>query len=40
MFVDKVRMEFNHQHLYEVTYQATENLNRVIDANFYPVPEV
>jgi ribonucleoside-diphosphate reductase alpha chain len=31
--------EFNHDKLFEVTYQITYNLNRVIDNNFYPVPE-
>ncbi|MDA9304065.1 ribonucleoside-diphosphate reductase subunit alpha [bacterium] len=31
--------EFNHQKLYEVTYQATLNLNRIIDNNYYPVEE-
>ena len=30
---------FNHQKLYEVTKVATKNLNRVIDRNYYPVPE-
>ena len=30
---------FNHQKLYEVTLQVTKNLNRVIDRNYYPVPE-
>ena len=30
---------FNHQKLYEVTVQVTKNLNRVIDRNYYPVPE-
>lgn len=30
---------FNFKHLYDVTYQATVNLNRVIDVNFYPTPE-
>ena len=30
---------FNHQKLYEVTIQVTKNLNRVIDRNYYPVPE-
>ena len=30
---------FDHQKLYEVTYQATMNLNKVIDVNYYPVPE-
>src|ERR1700754_1708340 len=31
--------EFDHQKLYEVTYQATLNLNRIIDGNYYPVEE-
>ena len=30
---------FNHNKLYEVTLQVTKNLNRVIDRNYYPVPE-
>jgi ribonucleoside-diphosphate reductase alpha chain len=30
---------FDHQKLYEVTYQATVNLNRIIDRNYYPVEE-
>lgn len=30
---------FDHDKLFEVTYQATINLNRIIDHNFYPVPE-
>ncbi|TGE27699.1 ribonucleoside-diphosphate reductase subunit alpha [Hymenobacter metallicola] len=30
---------FDHQKLYEVTYHATKNLNKVIDINYYPVPE-
>ncbi|MDR6945174.1 ribonucleoside-diphosphate reductase subunit alpha [Mucilaginibacter pocheonensis] len=30
---------FDHQKLYEVTYQATINLNRIIDGNYYPVAE-
>ena len=30
---------FDHNKLYEVTYQATLNLNKIIDNNFYPVPE-
>ncbi len=31
--------EFNHQKLYEVAYQITINLNRIIDNNYYPVEE-
>jgi ribonucleoside-diphosphate reductase alpha chain len=30
---------FDHQKLYEVTYQATLNLNKIIDNNYYPVKE-
>eukprot|EP00316_Scyphosphaera_apsteinii_P008057 CAMPEP_0119310340 /NCGR_PEP_ID=MMETSP1333-20130426/18895_1 /TAXON_ID=418940 /ORGANISM="Scyphosphaera apsteinii, Strain RCC1455" /LENGTH=786 /DNA_ID=CAMNT_0007314509 /DNA_START=39 /DNA_END=2399 /DNA_ORIENTATION=+ len=30
---------FDHQKLYDVTYHVTRNLNRVIDANYYPVEE-
>lgn len=30
---------FDHDKLFEVTYQATKNLNRIIDENFYPVEE-
>jgi ribonucleoside-diphosphate reductase alpha chain len=30
---------FDHQKLYEVTYQVTFNLNRIIDNNYYPVEE-
>jgi len=30
---------FDHHKLFEVTYQATINLNKVIDVNYYPVPE-
>ncbi|MCU0326491.1 MAG: ribonucleoside-diphosphate reductase subunit alpha [Spirosomaceae bacterium] len=31
--------KFDHQKLYEVTKVATRNLNKVIDRNYYPVPE-
>lgn len=30
---------FDHEKLFEVTYQATLNLNKIIDENYYPVPE-
>lgn len=30
---------FDHDKLFEVTYQATVNLNKIIDGNFYPVEE-
>lgn len=31
--------KFDHDKLYEVTYEATKNLNRIIDNNYYPVEE-
>ena len=31
--------KFDHEKLYEVTYQATLNLNKIIDHNYYPVEE-
>ncbi|MBS7566380.1 ribonucleoside-diphosphate reductase subunit alpha [Mucilaginibacter sp. Bleaf8] len=31
--------KFDHEKLYEVTYQATLNLNKIIDHNYYPVKE-
>ena len=36
-FVEKGR--FDHQRLFEVTLQLTKNLNRIIDHNYYPIPE-
>ena len=30
---------FDHEKLYEVTYQVTLNLNRIIDNNYYPIEE-
>jgi ribonucleoside-diphosphate reductase alpha chain len=30
---------FDHQRLYDITYIVTKNLNKVIDINYYPVPE-
>lgn len=31
--------KFDQQKLYEVTYQATKNLNKIIDNNYYPIEE-
>jgi len=31
--------EFDHDRLFEVTYQITKNLNKIIDTNFYPIVE-
>ncbi len=36
---DKKLRKYDFQRLFEVTYQATVNLNQVIDVNFYPTPE-
>lgn len=36
-YVDKGR--FDHEKLFQVTYQLARNLNRVIDQNYYPIPE-
>jgi ribonucleoside-diphosphate reductase alpha chain len=36
-FVDQG--QFDHQKLFEVTYVVTKNLNKIIDGNYYPVPE-
>jgi len=36
---DKTKRSFDFNKLYEVTYQATKNLNKVIDVNYYPVKE-
>jgi ribonucleoside-diphosphate reductase alpha chain len=30
---------FDHDRLFEVTYRVTRNLNRIIDRNYYPIPE-
>jgi ribonucleoside-diphosphate reductase alpha chain len=32
-------LRFDHQKLYEITKVVTKNLNRIIDLNYYPVPE-
>jgi ribonucleoside-diphosphate reductase alpha chain len=37
-FVDE-KGKFDHQKLYEITKVITRNLNKVIDINYYPVPE-
>ncbi|MFP5471420.1 MAG: ribonucleoside-diphosphate reductase subunit alpha [Bacteroidia bacterium] len=31
--------KFDHDKLFEITYQVTKNLNKIIDENYYPVPE-
>ena len=38
-FVNMETNSFDHQKLFDVTYHATGNLNRVIDRNYYPVKE-
>ncbi|MGR6088151.1 MAG: ribonucleoside-diphosphate reductase subunit alpha [Arcticibacter sp.] len=31
--------KFDHQRLFDITYVVTRNLNKIIDVNYYPVPE-
>merc|ERR1712157_90388 len=38
-FVKSAERTYDFQRLYEVTKVATKNLNKVIDRNYYPVPE-
>ena len=38
-FVDAETKEFDHNKLFDVAYQLTKNLNKVIDVNYYPVEE-
>lgn len=38
-FVDEKTGEFDHQKLFDVTYTITKNLNKIIDRNYYPIPE-
>ncbi|MDX1348598.1 MAG: ribonucleoside-diphosphate reductase subunit alpha [Putridiphycobacter sp.] len=38
-FVDAETKTFDHDKLFEVAYQLTKNLNKVIDVNYYPVEE-
>ena len=37
--VDRSKLFFDHDKLFEIAYQMTENLNQVIDRNYYPTPE-
>jgi ribonucleoside-diphosphate reductase alpha chain len=34
-----IKGKFDHDKLYEVTYQVTKNLNKIIDNNYYPIEE-
>jgi ribonucleoside-diphosphate reductase alpha subunit len=38
-FVDTETKTVDHQNLFEITKVVTKNLNKVIDVNYYPVPE-
>ena len=38
-FIDEDAKTFDFQKLYDITYIVTCNLNKVIDINYYPVPE-
>ena len=37
--INRGKCEVDHKALYDVAYQTTVNLNRVIDINYYPTPE-
>lgn len=39
LFINEKGNEFDHEKLYQVTYHVTGNLDKVIDINFYPIPE-
>lgn len=38
-FVDEKAGTFDHDKLFEIVYAATLNLNKIIDRNYYPIPE-
>jgi ribonucleotide reductase alpha subunit len=38
-FVNEKTKEFNFEKLHEVTCRITKNLNKIIDNNYYPLPE-
>ena len=38
-YVNRMERTYDHEKLYSVVYRATLNLNRIIDINYYPVPE-
>jgi ribonucleoside-diphosphate reductase alpha chain len=38
-FVDVENKTYDFQKLYDITYIVTKNLNKIIDINYYPVPE-
>ena len=38
-FVDLESGTFDHKRLFDVTYVITKNLNKIIDRNYYPIPE-
>jgi len=38
-FVDEENRSYDFKKLYDVAYQVTVNLNKIIDVNYYPVPE-
>lgn len=39
MYINEESKTFDHQLLYDITYKVTRNLNKVIDRNYYPIPE-
>lgn len=39
MYIDEENNRFDHEKLFNITKTITRNLNKVIDRNYYPVPE-
>ena len=39
MFIDEKTKKYNFKKLYKVVYRMTQNLNKIIDINYYPVKE-
>ena len=39
MYIDEENNKFDHEKLFNITKTITRNLNRVIDRNYYPIPE-
>ncbi|TNE99356.1 MAG: ribonucleoside-diphosphate reductase subunit alpha [Deltaproteobacteria bacterium] len=38
-FVNEKSQTYDHKKLFDVVYRMTKNLNRIIDINYYPIPE-
>ena len=38
-FANRETGKYNYEYLHKVTKRVTSNLNKVIDRNYYPIPE-